>query len=236
MGRKKPVSLGHLEFESQKDAKEHFREILNRYSPGQVLVEADRADVEALLCNHPRADEKIGPGIGRIFVDADDHSGQCFHVARTDETTENFSYLKCITGDPNPRTMFSMACRRAVEDELYLFKKDYFDKNDVGGWKVRCPETGEVVGFSESHVDHRPPMTFSMIVHFFIETNHIDPATVDYTRDGEYGARFADEAVAEQFRQWHKKHAILRVIKGTRNAAKAFLGRVALTQADRKLT
>lgn len=128
MGRKKTVSIGHLEFSTQKDALAYFKEILNRHIPGQRLAGADLNDITALLFNHPRAVDKVSSGIKAIVVDNAKHDEKCFHVIRKDDTRDNFSYKKCISGDPSPFTSFSIACRQTVEDDLHNFKVDYFSE------------------------------------------------------------------------------------------------------------
>src|SRR4051812_42903028 len=100
MGKKRPVSIGNLEFHLQKDALAHFADILNRHEPGNELVGQEFVDVEALLHSHPRSLEKIGPGISSIVVGEAEYDGKCFHVVRKDGTADNFSYKKCISGDP----------------------------------------------------------------------------------------------------------------------------------------
>lgn len=236
MGRSKPITLGHLSFSKQGDAMAHFKEILNRLPIGTVLTGNDYGDVAALLSGHPRAQEKIGPGIERLTVDENDADGRCFHIIRTDGSKDNFSYKKCVVGDPSPFTSFSLACRRAVEDDLYQFKVTYFDENQNADQKVKCPETKKWIAFEEAHVDHRSPQSFSVIVKFFIDMKGVDVGGVQYERVGLYGNEFSEASLAEAFRAWHKKTAVLRVIEAGRNLAKAPLARVKLTKADRTLT
>ncbi|QFS50663.1 hypothetical protein GXM_08157 [Nostoc sphaeroides CCNUC1] len=50
--------------------------------------------------------------------------------------------------------------------------------------------TKEKITFEEAHIDHREPLTFSAIVHFFIQANTIDINTVDYITEGKYGNEF----------------------------------------------
>lgn len=235
MGTVKPVSIGHLEFQTRKDALEYFSKILGRHAPGQRLAGRDLTDVEALLFCHPRWAEKVGSGIESIVVDSAEHDARCFHVVRKDGSRDNFSYKKCVCGDPAPFARFSTACRRAVDDDLHRVKVDHFAEHQNGEGKVRCPETGEWISFDEAHVDHPPPMTFSVIVQFFITTNDIDLGTVDYAREGLYGNEFRDDALRRKFREWHTKNGRFRVIKNSRNLAKAYMGRIKMTKADRTL-
>src|SRR5690349_5787283 len=122
MARSKPVVLGRLQFSKQADALQYFKDLLGRTPTGTELKGQDFEDVEALLSGHPRATDKIGIGISKLIVDSDETGSKCFHVVRSDGSKDNFSYKKCISGDPAPFTNFSIACRRAVTADLDTFK------------------------------------------------------------------------------------------------------------------
>lgn len=231
----KPIQLGHLSFAKQGDAVAYFSALLNRLSLGASLSGSDYADVEALLSGHPRAQEKIGTGIISLVVDAAEMGGRCFHVVRQDGSRENFSIKKCIAGDPPPFTAFSAACRHAVESDLITFKKNYFAQHQNAKGEVKCPETKNWISAEDAHVDHRSPQSFSVIVKFFVDAKSIDLSQVAYKREGLYGAELADQSLQDEFRAWHTKTAVLRIIEASRNLAKSPLARVKLTKADRKL-
>lgn len=78
---------------------------------------------------------------------------------------------------------------------------------------MKCPETKEWISFDEAHVDHPAPMTFSVIVTFFIEANNVDLGSVNYLREGLYGNEFSDDTIKEQFRELHKKVGRFRVVR-----------------------
>lgn len=235
MGKKNPITLGHLHFEKQGDALAYFKDVLNRYSPGDTIAPSDYADAEALLSGHPRAQEKIGDSIASLVVDHDQEGGQCFHVVRSDGSKENFSYRKCIAGDPEPFTAFSAACRRVVDADIDTFKRRYFNEKQNADQKVKCPETKRWIGWEEAHVDHKSPQSFSVIVKFFASAQDIDLTQVAYKRDGLYGNELADPSLAAGFHSWHKKNALLRIIDGGRNLAKASLARIKPTRDDHTL-
>ncbi|WP_152591556.1 hypothetical protein [Nostoc sphaeroides] len=95
-----------------------------------------------------------------------------------------------IHGDHSPLHKFCIACRKAVEDELRAKKAKFFEQEGDKESKVVCPVTKEKITFEEAHIDHREPLTFSAIVHFFIQANTIDINTVDYITEGKYGNEF----------------------------------------------
>ncbi|XP_019094155.1 PREDICTED: DNA-directed RNA polymerase IV subunit 1-like [Camelina sativa] len=73
--------------------------ILYNYEINAPLSERDETFVSMVLCFHPNMAEKIGPGFQGIRVAHSKHGdSRCFEVVRIDETTEDFSYHKCVLG------------------------------------------------------------------------------------------------------------------------------------------
>lgn len=230
---RKPVTLGEYKFESKKEAKQFFADILNAVPLGTRLSGEDFDYVLALLLNHPNASQKVGAGVDAIKVDRGDYAAnRCFHVIRNDKTEEDFSIGKCIDGEHSDFHRLCVACRKAVEKDVRDFKQKYFDEHGNREGKVKCQEGGERISFTEAHVDHRVPFTFSSIVHYFVQAKGLDVRSVQYLAEGKYGNELADESLQALFRDWHKQNAKLRIIARTRNLRKGHLGRVASTKAD----
>lgn len=93
---KKPVNVGEMRFASKGDAVRFFREMLNRYKPGDEVSAHDAALLRPLLTRHPQAEEKAGCGVAGFKVRSAEYDTQCFWVVRTDGTTERFSFYSCI--------------------------------------------------------------------------------------------------------------------------------------------
>ena len=230
---KKPVELGEHRFSSKKEAKEHYKSILNSVPLGTELGGDEFDQVMALLLSHPNAIQKIRDGVKALKVDRGKYEGnRCFHVVRTDGTVENFSIGKCIDGEWRDFHKFCVAARNAVEKEIAAFKQSYFAKNQRSDQKVRCQNGGGMITFSEAHVDHREPFTFSAIVHFFVDAKDVSLQDTRYVSEGRYGHEFADAFLADSFREWHQRHAKLRVVAAGMNLKKGYLGRVASTKSD----
>jgi len=99
MARSKPVTIGKLHFATKTDAINYVKIILN----GQPLKTPIRGPennevLRALVTMHPRAAEKIGPGIQHFTVEHALHGTRCFYITRVDGTRTDFSYLKCLRG------------------------------------------------------------------------------------------------------------------------------------------
>lgn len=233
---KHKVTMGELCFASKAEANQYFSAILNNTRLGAELIGNDLSDVMALLSCHPDALKKMGAGVKTIKVDKALYKTRCFHVIRVDGSSDNFSINRCIVGEYPPFREFYNACRGVVEPDLLAFKAEYFKSNGDAQGKVKCAITGEKIDFSQSHVDHREPFTFSAIVHFFIKANNITLENVQYADEGVYGNEFVDKVLAKNFKLWHDENAIIRIVKARENLSKGHLGRVKMTKSDRRLT
>jgi len=227
------VTLGEYSFPSKKDAKAFFSKVLNDTELEHTLEGENFHYVMALLLNHPRAEEKIGCGVAAIKVSTGHtSSNRCFHIVRTDKSIENFSIVKCIDGDHSELHKFCLACRKVIEKDIRAYKRIYFEENSNENKMVICQSTNKRISVDEAHVDHREPLTFSVIVHFFVKANGVDLSTVKYKTQGTYGNELADTLLINSFREWHNKEAKLRIIHDKANLGKGYLGRIKTTKAD----
>lgn len=233
----KPVTLGEFNFSTKKEAKALFSKILNE-TELEGFLEGENFDyVMALLLNHPQVKDKIGDGVEGIKVASGLHSlNRCFHVLRTDGSIENFSIGKCIDGEHSDFHKFCIACRRAVEIDVKIYKRKFFDENADSNGLVRCQNNSSLlISFEEAHADHREPFTFSSIAHFYHKAKGLDLGAIEYETKGKYGNEFSDSSLADSFRQWHKENAKLRIVHGKTNLRKGYLGRIKSTKADGKV-
>ncbi|XP_038905038.1 DNA-directed RNA polymerase IV subunit 1 isoform X1 [Benincasa hispida] len=77
-----------------------LRTILHKYSLNERLNEVDKSTLMMALYFHPHRDEKIGVGAQDIKVGSHSkyQNTRCFVLIRSDGTTEDFSYHKCVLG------------------------------------------------------------------------------------------------------------------------------------------
>ena len=97
-GRSKPRTIGEKSFETQKAANLLIKELRNTQPLKVAIPEPHHSFLRALISQHPRAEEKIGKGIGHFTVEHAAHGTRCFYLTRVDGTRTDFSYLKCIQG------------------------------------------------------------------------------------------------------------------------------------------
>jgi hypothetical protein len=214
------VQVGDLEFRTKKAAKDFFKDMLARYADGDDISDEDSAQLDKLLERHPEAAQKIGCGIKRFFRQRTEKGTSCFWLERTDGTKTEFSYPTCL--DAKGKSLyqeFAEACREAVQPDLIATKRDHFGKHADDEGKVACDVTDQMIRFDESHLDHKKPMTFQVIVRTFIAANSIVPSRemLSEPRDQQFSTTFVDHEMADKFREYHHSLAQLRVIKSRLN-------------------
>ncbi|MEG4045170.1 DCL family protein [Microcoleus sp. Pol17_C1] len=217
---RQPIVLKRIEFKFQKDAIEHFRNMLERYRNGQTIAGDDRDMLLALLERHPEADKKIGCGVKRLYKDRTDMPTSCFWIERTDGSRTDFSYRTAISAKVKSIEQdFLEACRAAVQDDLRLTKKRFFEKFADQDGRVECDITGDKVAIYESHLDHKKPLTFQVLVNTFIGANDIEikPEMLLMSQDSQFQTTMIDQQLKDKFRRYHHKMAQLRVIKAEQN-------------------
>ncbi|XP_019194746.1 PREDICTED: DNA-directed RNA polymerase IV subunit 1-like [Ipomoea nil] len=74
-----------------------LKNILSAYRINEPLRESDKSVVMKALSFHPKWEEKIGTGAQEIKVGQHEkHQSRCFVVERSDGTSVDFSYHKCV--------------------------------------------------------------------------------------------------------------------------------------------
>lgn len=214
------VQIGSFQFRTKKAAKDFFKEMLARYADGDEISEEDSAHLDKLLERHPEAAQKIGCGIKRFYRQRTEKGTSCFWLERTDGTHTEFSYPTCV--DAKGKSLyqeFAEACREAVQPDLVATKRAYFGEHADAEGRVACDLTGELIKFDESHLDHKKPMTFQVIVRTFMIANSITPSreVLSEPQDQQFSTTFTDDNLANKFRDYHHSLAQLRVIKSRLN-------------------
>lgn len=207
-------------FTSKKDAELYFREMLHRYRNQEEIVGKDAEDLQNLLERHPEAHQKIGCGVRRFYRAGTGQGTDCFWLERADGTRTDFSYRSCAYAKGKSLYQeFAEAGRQAVQADLTRAKKEHFDKYGDSEGRVRCEVTGERIGLNDSHLDHKKPMTFRVIVTTFIEANQIEISAdmLSVPGDAQFVTTFVDAEMQGRFREYHRRIAKLRIIKPVTN-------------------
>lgn len=88
--QKPHLSLG---FRTKRQAIATFSAMLNSATLGKPLADPI---LTQLIVTHPRAADKVGPGVSYVYVDSAAFGSRCFHIMRVDGTHTDFSYRKCL--------------------------------------------------------------------------------------------------------------------------------------------
>lgn len=211
--------------------------ILNSYQAGEELNEQDYQSIKNLVYRDFESEEieayekETGDYVKSVIVDfhPDFKNTKCFFLLGGHEEKEIFSYRLAINGDLSNEELFSRACRFTIANRLRDFKKNQFKNRPV-----KCAITNQVVEWEECQVDHKSPLTFSVIVKSFIVANKIDISTIEYGIENgrEY---FLNEELAHKFDLFHKEMAVLRLLSTKENNKRANSARIKPTKKDNLL-
>jgi hypothetical protein len=210
MKQGKAVELATRCFPTQSAATAFYKEMLSRYKPGDRVSDADALDLTALLERHDELAQKVGTGIDHFSVMMTEHGTPCFRIERKDGTGTDFSYRHCITRRPPSRKQeVSHAFRRAVRFDLYQARDAFFAEHKDARGTVACAETGERITREQGHMDHRPPMTFEVIVTTFLVGRGmtVDAVSITSGKDEQVSPEITDQGLAEDFRRYHAEVA-----------------------------
>ena len=228
---KKLIEIGGKIFATKKDALNHYKTILSSYDFGETISQDDLKDIFELLETHPRVKEKIGVGIEKIRIAKLKYDTKSFELVRFDGSKEYFSYTKRINAPKTDFTKFSEACRQAIQEDLRNVKTGHFDRFSKKG-QVKCQETGELSKYEDLNVDHRQPNSFSIIVDRFIEVKDLNLKRIEYLEIDGGPNELADEKLNEEFRQYHRDKANLRIVKKNLNLGRSYQARVNRQKKD----
>lgn len=89
--------LETISFDNQSRSHAFFKEMLNRYVPGEIVSPEDSIHLAELFKRHPCYPTKIGSGVNYFEVMPEKFGSQCFCAVLQDGTKEGFSYRKCVT-------------------------------------------------------------------------------------------------------------------------------------------
>jgi hypothetical protein len=90
MSRSKPVTIGAKHFDTLTDANAFVKELLNSQPVKMPIPAPHYSFLCDLVARHPRAAEKIGPGIRHFTVEYAQHGTRCFYLTRVDGTHRLF--------------------------------------------------------------------------------------------------------------------------------------------------
>jgi hypothetical protein len=229
MPRGNPIELSTKNFLTQGQATAFFKAMLNRYRPGDRVNAEDHLDLSALLERHAEYALKVGCGVDHFEVMMTEHGTQCFRIIRTDGSGTDFSYSHCITQRPPSRKQeVSQAFRRVVRFELYNARDKFYAEHRNADGLIACAVTKELIPPDRGHMDHRPPLTFEVLVTTFLQARGLsfDDVPITSGQDEQVSTEITDKDLAAAFLKYHAKTAQLDFVKDTENLAQSSRARI----------
>ena len=221
----KSVELPNGKFwRTQKEALQHFKDMLGRYKNDQLVDSLeDHDDLVAILERYDLLElggrSKVGPGIRhfeRRLNRGEGYTSPGFWAVRVDGTETDFSCPKAIKGRPaTALEEYYAACRSAVGADLAAAKQRQFDRFSDADGKIACDVSGVPVAFSQAQLRHANP-SFGRIVEEF--RKHMGWAKTDLKArlttagDAQISTSFLDPKDAEAFRKFHHSRAVLHIV------------------------
>lgn len=248
---RKIIKIGENEFKF-KNAINYYKIILNSYDFGDLLSEKHYFDIIDLLNydvelsdnQHEAEKRNFEPEvenenedyvIENVRIAKVQFNTKCFELIYSDGETEIISYrLRISPPKENHFSDFSLAARNVIHKDIRSVKSEYFDKLSKKGL-VPCQETGIQSKWTELVVDHRQPNTFSVIIDRFIELYNINLKEVEYKTDENNFYLFKDDKLTEDFRNYHKEKAVLRLVRKECNSSRAHQGRIREMKKDLRI-
>ncbi len=208
--------VGGITFTSKDALEDAVQGILHGYQAPARLNPEDEQFIFDLLQMHPRADEKIGPGVQEIQVRKGWRGGPMFVLIRTDGSRTDFSYKKCIR-PVNHSTMVKAAFREAIAYQVSHIKTAFFQAYQDDEGMVVCAITGERITWQEAHVDHIPPDTFVALLGDYLIERGVSLDAVQLIPGYRGEGYQLPRDLADDWATWHAARAQLRVISAYAN-------------------
>lgn len=225
MARGKSVLLSNgREWANQSLAYAHFRELRDRYPPGNPIDDPDdHDDLCALLERYDASvttgPSKVGSGVAHFVTRENEaHGGTTigFWVVRTDGSETDFSFKTAVSGRPKDADAELVeACRESVYPLLADLKSAHFKSASSQGRQVTCEISGDPVNIYDARLDYAPTEFRDLVWAFRIKEGwqkSIPLGVLSVPGDGQLTTQFVDIDAMARFRAFHAQHAKLRVV------------------------
>jgi hypothetical protein len=181
-------------------ARARVRSIVATTPDGPVTGD-DGAFLASLLTRHPDAAAKIGPGIAWISLGpVPGKPSRGFTVHRTDRTSTDFSWRKCITLPPHKNQVL-IAMREAIVPQVLAYR----DSREPLSCAFDPAHPGPF------HVDHADPDFITLADLYAAAQGGYDRVPLRLNGDGDIGTRL-HPAHELAWASYHREHARFRIL------------------------
>lgn len=208
-----PVLIGDLQFRTKSAAKDEIRRRISLYNFGDTVSFNDQIFFENLFKFHSEYVSKVGIGIESIQVEKDFNNNRCLFITRLDGSRIDISWVHCVHPAPN-KNVISMAFRREIKDRIIKFKSENLKKG------IRCPITGVLLNFDNSHVAYLE-QSFELLLSIFLTELGKDLESIEISdpkpADMDHRAILKDSVLARRWSAYHLDNAKLQLISAEAN-------------------
>jgi hypothetical protein len=205
-------NINGMTFKTDKSVQEYAKSILYFGAVNSILTETEFSFMYSYFESiHHEWKLKLGNGIKSIHRVLDKVSGKyrSFEIERVDGSVTDISYIVQNIKSPNLKNDFKKALRYVVMPQILDFKTGFFQFPIT----KFCDVTGDIITFSNCHIDHYNP-TFDELVNDFIHENNLTnfAKILEPSKDNQTIAKLSDENISKLFFDYHLKNANLRVV------------------------
>jgi len=220
MPKKEPITLDGASFTSIKSAQDHVRNLMKEIGVCASVKERGAEYYERVLAiarRHPNSSKLDGVCDFAIAYNKLSRSALEVIIIKEDGTTEDISLLnKCITCKlDTQKASLASAFRYSIDDQIKAFRKQATATHCELCNCVLSAHSGLV------HVDHT--VHFEQLVADFLSTyGQPLPTTFVNSPDDTHRHAFApsDQQVSNAFYDYHKEHALLRLVCSSCNLSR----------------
>ena len=213
--------VNKIPFKTQKQVQDYAKEIMYRNDVGECL-KGDDFDfmLDYFAVFHHEWDIKKGSGVEciEVIIDALYSKYRAFWIHRTDGSDTDISYNISKIKKRNYKTDLRSALRNVIHPQIKEFKQKSFEDSTY----LICPYTNELMTKYDCHIDHYKP-TFEEIINQFLIDKGIKDVSklIAPSKDNQMEVELTDYALADEFYEYHKRKANLRVLSRLGNLSHA---------------
>lgn len=203
-------------FQTKSALENEIRRVIAKYQIGDRVVGHDEKFLMCVLSHHYQWETKAGVGVARLEKRRNHTpygSSDGIWIVRVDGSSVDISWRVPIS-PPTHEANVHIAARYEILEQrnaaVVGITSEYL-----------CPVCGRAIPADERHVDHTPPLTFASLIDSFVLL-HQGMSYADVHLDEKHLSelRFSDRVLAEQWQDFHRSLAKLRVIHKNENLAR----------------
>lgn len=195
-------------FTNEKSLLNFCKEIKNSYKKGDECSKEHSEFLKVFFAERANLteDEKNNIKLFKVIRHPVRGNAKKFCIVFNDDTLKNMSISDCFKKKKSSHKTVKEEFRRLIHDQINTYKKTYME-NTIKKGMFPCEVSGVLCTSSNVDVDH--VNQFSSIMSNFLKERNIDIATIELDENH----AVIDKNLINDWREYHKQHAILRVVE-----------------------